>query len=674
MANIRKQFNFRNGVQVDDNSLVVSPTGLVGIGTTIPTEALDVRGTAKVVGLTTSSQIFTPDLTATSATITNLTLSNSIIGSGVSISSGIITAAGSGIVTYYGDGVNLRNIPTSQWVDIDVGLGFTSIYAKGFVGVGTIDPRFVFQVSGSPNTTVVGFTSGVGISSEGNILATGIVTAYKYIGIASGLTQLNASELRYGEVDLNRLPILPDTKLNPNLNLGIVTTTNLSTGVVTTTSLTVTNTIAGVANTALGLSGTPDIIVGVLTATAVAASSFIGGITGNVTGTATTATSLTSTADVDIEDLTVGIATVSTNLIVDGSVGIGTDTPQSDLTLRKQDTNVNLQLISNEQSAISLGNSESINGSNGAIIFGNNNGLFSYSGYSSFDLINYAGGNYNYYLQAGIVGINTGDFHWHHTSSNRLMTLTYGGNLGIGITNPSESLVVSGITSTSGLYVENDTTIKQNLIVNNDITATGSGTSVSVASIYITNGTTGLLDSEGNELIVTDNIENFNINTGISTLNSLDVYERLLVESDYESGAGLMIAPTSTTEDTLSAPFQVGLSTSDGVVVINENAQIGIGTTVISPGVSLDCRSGKATFANVGIGTSLVSDTTALQVYGPVSILETETTSPGLQAVGVITATGGFSSGTGGPVQISVTGSNLTFTVPGVGSTTLTLS
>ena len=98
MANIRKQFNFRNGVQVDDDNLIVTSTGLVGIGTTIPTEILDVRGNAKVVGLATVDQLFTPSLTATSANITNLTLSDSIIGSGVSISSGIITASVSGIV------------------------------------------------------------------------------------------------------------------------------------------------------------------------------------------------------------------------------------------------------------------------------------------------------------------------------------------------------------------------------------------------------------------------------------------------------------------------------------------------------------------------------------------------------------------------------------------------
>ena len=52
MANIKKNFNFRNGVQVDDDNLLVTDTGLVGIGTTIPNEALDVRGNVVVTGFT----------------------------------------------------------------------------------------------------------------------------------------------------------------------------------------------------------------------------------------------------------------------------------------------------------------------------------------------------------------------------------------------------------------------------------------------------------------------------------------------------------------------------------------------------------------------------------------------------------------------------------------------
>lgn len=57
MADYRKSFNFRNGVQVDNDNLVVNSNGLVGVGTTVPTEVLDVRGTARVVGLATADQL-----------------------------------------------------------------------------------------------------------------------------------------------------------------------------------------------------------------------------------------------------------------------------------------------------------------------------------------------------------------------------------------------------------------------------------------------------------------------------------------------------------------------------------------------------------------------------------------------------------------------------------------
>ena len=48
MANYKKSFNFRNGVQVDNDNFIVDANGLVGIGTSIPGEFLDVRGTASV--------------------------------------------------------------------------------------------------------------------------------------------------------------------------------------------------------------------------------------------------------------------------------------------------------------------------------------------------------------------------------------------------------------------------------------------------------------------------------------------------------------------------------------------------------------------------------------------------------------------------------------------------
>ena len=49
-------------------------------------------------------------------------------------------------------------------------------------------------------------------------------------------------------------------------------------------------------------------------------------------------------------------------------------------------------------------------------------------------------------------------------------------------------------------------------------------------------------------------------------------------------------------------------------------------------------------------------------------------TATDVNATGIITATDGFTSGTGGPVEISVVGSTLTFNVVGIGSTSLTLS
>ena len=55
MPNYKKSFNFRNGVQVDDDNFIVNPNGLVGIGTSVPREFLDVRGTTKVVGVATVS-------------------------------------------------------------------------------------------------------------------------------------------------------------------------------------------------------------------------------------------------------------------------------------------------------------------------------------------------------------------------------------------------------------------------------------------------------------------------------------------------------------------------------------------------------------------------------------------------------------------------------------------
>ena len=192
MANIKKNFNFRNGVQVDDDNLLVTSTGLVGIGTTIPSEALDVRGNAIISGFTsiTSGSIGVVTITTLDPT--------QIIGAGVSIKSGIITAQGSGIVTFFGDARFLQGMPTSQWQDVDVGLGYTSIFnTGGNVGIATTDPRTSMQVG---NNVDAG-QKGVGISSVGNVNASGIITATSFVGDLTGNIVSNTTIS--GNVDLN---------------------------------------------------------------------------------------------------------------------------------------------------------------------------------------------------------------------------------------------------------------------------------------------------------------------------------------------------------------------------------------------------------------------------------------------------------------------------------------
>ena len=708
MANIRKQFNFRNGVQVDDDNLVVSPTGLVGIGTTVPTELLHVSGgNARVTGFLTASQLRGQTLSVSdTGTIENIEIGNTLIGAGISVRSGFITATDpSGIVTYYGDARFLQGLPTSQWLDIDVGLGFTSIYNRGFVGIATDDPRFTLQVAGGISTTA--FHSGVGIHSSGDIFATGIVTALSYTGIGSELTLLNATNIESGTISNDRLPVLLNSKFPNDISVGgtITASSGFIGDIIGNLTGDVTGNVTGIATGAEGLVGSPDVIVGILTASAVAASSFIGGITGNVTGTASTAASLTSDADVDIDDLTVGVATVS-SILSATSIGVGTDSElTSDITIRKTGAAI-LQLTSginttsSVESLISIGSTTSLVENSGGIRYSNASAGYPYSLYESLDLINFGNGNINYYLQGGIVGPGTGNFNWHHTGANNLMSLTYEGNLGVGKTNPTAKLEVTGLTSTSDLFVQNNVQVSGSIAVDGNISVPGTGSSITAREIFIENGSAGLLNPDGTEIIPPpgQGFNSLNI-TGVSTVGDLYVDGRTTINDDHTTGGGLSVNPT-TYRAPLFAAMQIGhpldLNTQQPLgigttavidqssveeVTLIDGGQVGIGTTALDELTSLTVY-GNAVIERLAIGVGVTEMTTgALNIQGPVFISEGSlddaaadgSPSADIRTTGIVTALNGFCSGIGTGIKMNVVGTEIQFTVPGVGTTSLSL-
>jgi len=550
MANFRKSFNFRNGVQVDDDNLVVNSNGLVGIGTSVPSEILDVRGTAKIVGLVTATEVFAQNTVTSGVSTFSGGLRVGIVSVG---QNGIVTAT-SGIVTYFGDARFLQGMPTSQWVDIDAGLGYTSIYAAGNVGVATVDPRFTFQVGGNTSTSVSGFSAGVGINSRGSILATGIITATTFVGAFTG----NIT----GDVNSSGVGTFNSLKVGIGVTIG--------SGVVTATTFrgNLIGDVTGTASTAQNLTGTPNITVN------------------NITASNYNSTGILTAFRINSGFSTTGISTVHNLLHISalGSIGVGTDSPNADIHIRDANDGASLQLTSDgaNVSYISIGSSVTRTGNNSELRFGNTNVSQQYSTSSSVDVINYGLGNLNNYLHLGsIVGLGTGNFNWIYGKSTNspLMTLTYGGRLGLGVTNPTTTLHVVGTSTVTGnSFIDGSSFIVGNLTVQGNINGT-----VALPSLF-----------------------NGNVNsTGISTFNQI----RVSGMSTFVSALNLLgNVGVGTTASTI-LPFRVNGPTLSDQFVINTQGSIGIGTNSINLApsnqyrVSIDAARGVAYLLGVGVGT-----------------------------------------------------------------------
>ena len=632
MASINKSFNFRHGVQVDDDDFTVRG-GLVGIGTTVPTERLDVRGNAVVSGLTSSISLQVTGVTTLTTVDIGIT----------SIKSGIITAS-SGIVTYYGDGQYLKFLPTSQWVDIDVGLGYTSIYnTGGNVGVSTNDPRNSFQVGGDPTN----LGTGVGINSDGgHIFASGIVTATSFVGevnapnfdtnaagvVVSGIvtaTSLqgalignvtgNVTGDLTGEVNSSKF----DTNPSGIVVTGVATATSFVgdvTGDVTgnadsATILATARNIGGVSfngsadinlpgvnaagnqnttGTAANLSGTPNISVGAVTASSLDISGgvdvdghtdldnvSISGVT-TFTGATTHSGGATVNTHLDVIGLTtLDDVNVSSGATFGGAVNVTGNMQSANLGLGVA-PNTDLQIFnSTGESQMVLGNSSAITGTNAAIRYNSSNASFPFSSGTpqSLDIINYGKGSINFYLEAGTVGLGTGDINFIRRSNfDELMTLTYGGRLGIGVTVPTDNLHVVGTSTVTGnSFAGGNISAGNNIIAANQIQA---------ASLSVPRVDSTLFG-------------NVNSTSGISTFQSLKTTGTTQgTSAQFATGVGIGVTASGVS-------LSINSATSNRFT-FTQGGSLRIKGTTISDGIDLETNvnDGRVLFGAIGVGTT----------------------------------------------------------------------
>ena len=531
--------------RVDEDNLLVTSTGLVAIGKSVPTEALDVEGNLIVSGISSFTNVQSGVLTVTTFNPTE------IIGAGVSIKSGIVSSiGGGGIVTFFGDGQYLQNLPTTQFISNSTGIALTDKNC----GIGTtISNSNTFQVGGDPLTQ-----QGVGISSVGNIHASGIISATSFVGSFTG--NVTTATLADEAVKLQTartiggLPFdgtanidLPGVNITGNQNTtgnasglqGIpnITITTLSTlgnadidgnlDVDGNTELDALNVSqpATFQSTITGISGenkipslysnmgslpNPSTYHGMFAhvhATGRGYFSHAGGwyelVNKETSGTVGTGT----------ETYNVGDLTATTSL------SVGTNSPANEIHVRKSG-NAEIQVTSdNGIAGITVGReSGTSNTANAEIRFGGGLGA-TYSSATSFDLINYDTGNFNYHLSAANSGSVQGDFHWHKGLNSRLMTLTNTGRLGIGETEPTTTLYVSGVSTVTGasfvggtLSVGGGGIIEGSLSVGGNINLTGSG---------------GALNGNMNGTLTGTLLGNVYSNSGVST------FSRIGINTDY---------------------------------------------------------------------------------------------------------------------------------------------
>ena len=615
MANYNKSFNFRNGVQVDNDNFIVNSAGLVGIGTSIPYSYLDVHGVSTlrdnvtVTGLTSTTNLFTTGI----STVNN----NFHVGSAITSysSSGIISAT-----KFYGDGSSLSGVyavSTLGWfIDptFDGGVGIA--YTQFKVGVGTTNAPSQLTVNGGTDDNIALFVSNdknsyiqfkdseqsssvqIGARADDFVIRMGSDESYTFLQTGEvGIGSTNPTN-KLEVAGVTSTAHLTVTGVSTFIGIStfkssVVFDSPISTGVGATVGIADTvyvgtddkaifndnleifagddsvirHTKTGAGND-LSIEADTTVYIGKKelshTMAAFRSGEAVDLYHNNTKRLSTSGVGVTITSQLDVTNVNVSSGTTTGTLRVTGITS----------------TNDTIHVLKTSGAAIVAVGESALGGYNGYLRYGETGGGFKYSNSETFDLVTTSPGSFNFIYDADIqlgAGSTAGDvgFQWLRGANvSPLMTLTgIGGSLGIGITTPIHPLHVSGIaTFTSNLFVGSSLEVKNNII-----TPTGNIT-LTTGNLTLTTGDT--LSAHSADLFV-DNITtaavgstSLNI-TGVSTTQDL-VVDRFI---------GLGTAYSWTDDDRISvqinssegAPGTAGTET----VYVGGFGDVGIGTTCL---------------------------------------------------------------------------------------------
>jgi len=661
MANFSKSFNFRNGVQVDNDKFIVKPTtGLVGIGSTSPTQVLDVVGNIKANGVVNSANVEV-------GTGITVGINSSISIDGVT---GLITA-----VSYFGDGSTLTNvvaIATAGFTELSgtlstthsVGIGSTQPFdfkldvigaarvvgPSTFVGVTTVSDLFAdaLGVSGVSKLTggtivesgatinqanVTGVsTFGGDISANGNIIGDSSTNISGISSVTASLLQgttLNAT----GNSTLNDVSITGSVTSNLTVDgdvslAGVATFTNLQDIIIQPRINTKGFKIRKNDGTDIfqvypnnnpptaAISGKffaidTDVLAG-LTVAGVSTYSklvdvnnrldVVGGANIdqlNVTGVSTLTGRLTATEIASATGNEVKILHDGTQVATTLGAGVS---------------------VSNTVRIGSLnGGTNNLSTLHGEVSYGVESGLTLYSRRKSLNVVNFDTGNLNYYLNATnttIGGVDyTGDFNWLKGISNDpIMTLTgIGGSLGIGITNPSNNLEVIGTSRFTGKMILNNVDVGDTPVAK---ILQSASTSQNISGIFSGSHYGNIIDEKGFNILskgtgigntgFTDTFFTGNVHTnaGISTMKRLRIGDTDNVSGTLSVRSGALEEPSSGANPVFTVNTKESPASIEPRFRISRNGQVGIRTSANSYGenIGIDANNTSGVIGMLAVG------------------------------------------------------------------------